>query len=685
MAPPDVDDAHKAGPFGILTRQIARIRTCWLLLGVILAATLYHWFQALARTSPWIFPDEVRYTEFARAAAETGLAEVSGERRRIAALHGYLLAPAWFVDDAGTAWSLAKLINVVAFCLTAVPVFLLARRFVSGRTAVLAGLASVLLPISFYSGTMMQEAMALPIAATAALVTVQLIERFTWPRVAILVLVCALGAGIRAQLTILPLAAAGAFFADAIASAVRRHPIPWRTTIAGIGFVGLGLLAFNEGYGLDLVEGGWITARAKPGATLDTIVNSLGVATVGVAVIPAIALLATLALLGSKDRSRAAVAAVVAGFGVLFVAYTGLKSASLQFIPVALVEERNLLYLEPLAVATVAVAATTFRWRAFIGPALLVTLLLIALPITTVGAVSVMSENPSLSWVWHIGEKANPGLETPLTVALIGLVVVGTVTLAKRRYVAPILAATATLGLISGSFAYRGDHKFGRDLARSWLQPDRQWVDAATGGRTTALLVSANIPDRNGLYSLAFWNRSIVPIVVTQGAASLGIAGIDVAPAADGTLAIDPAEYALHTSVVSPDGDPITQPKGASYLLTRLRRPPRIGTSIEGIEPDRWVGAVLTIRRLANGPAGDVAINVSTLNRLNGKPRVITATVGDTRTTWTIPPDTERTLTLPVPAGPFVAKFDVSPTERGGQYDPRLLSLQVNRVTFPQP
>lgn len=682
MAPQDADTPGESQRgLRAFTRAVDRVGTWWLLAGVLTLAALYHWLQSLRRVTPWIFGDEVRYTEFARAAAR-GVFTVAGERRRVGALQGFLLAPAWFADDAGTAWSLAKLINVVAFCLTAVPVYLLARRFVSSRAAVLAALASVVLPISFYASTMMQEPLALPVTLTAVLVTVQLMERFTWTRVALLVLVCLVGAGIRGQLTIVPLAAASALLLDALASAIRRRPIAVSTTLTGLAFVGFGVLAFREGYGLDLVQSGWRIATDRPGDTLDTVLHSIGAVIVGVAVIPAIALIATMGRLGVADRSQAAFGATAAGFNGIFILYTGLKSASLDFIPVSLVEERNLIYLEPLAIVAVAALASAVRWRGLIVPTLVTVALLVVLPITGVGSNLILSENPGLSWVWHIGRKPDAGLETPLTLALVALALVGALAL-RRRLLVPVLTATAVLAFLSGTIAYRGDHELSRAFAATWLQPDREWVDQATGGKTTVMVIPGNISDPNGVFSLLFWNESIESQVLIPGLPALSTGGTPVAPNADGTFAAGSAEYALHTEAFRPDGTTVPSPTGARYLLTRLSTPTRLGTAVIGVEPDRWVRDSLVIQRFDAGPAGALSLEVSTLNHLSGRPRVVTATVGSKTTTWTIPPDTTRTLRLPVPAGPFTATFALSPTDPAGPYDPRLLSLQINAVIFP--
>jgi hypothetical protein len=117
--------------------------------------------------------------------------------------------------------------------------------------------------------------------------------------------------------------------------------------------------------------------------------------------------------------------------------------------------------------------------------------------------------------------------------------------------------------------------------------------------------------------------------------------------------------------------------------LTRLSTPTRLGTALIGVEPDRWVRDSLVIQRFEDGPAGDLAVGVSTMNPLGGKPRVATVTVGMATRTFTIAPETTPTLRIPVPAGPFTATFALSPTDLAGPADPRRLSLQINSVIFP--
>ena len=671
--------AQKSGRFAASRSGIR------LVAGVFLAVLAYHLLQAGRRVGPWIFPDEVRYAEFARAVAEQGSASVAGERPVFGSLQSYLLAPAWLADDPGIAWALSKSINVLAFCLTAIPVFFLARRYVNLPLATLTAATAVLLPSAFYASTMMQEAIALPIALTAALLATRLIERFRWWDLAALGLVSAAGVGARGQLVIIPFAAAVAFLIHTGATLARRRTPDWRPCWVALGLIAVGAALFSQVHDFSLLGAGRRNAVKDPSRFFDVILNSTGAMIVGTAVIPVIALAVLFATIGGRDRARAALGATAMGFTVVFLAYTGLKSASQDFAFITLVEERNLIYLQPIAIVAVAAIVSTTS-RAAIGAATFVVgAILIALPITAVGSASVLSENPGLSWVWHLHEVWDVDLELPLTLIMLVVAGVGAILIARGGQMGKCLILTAAAGALMGAFAYKGDHKFGRDLAAAWLKPDRLWLDRATSRADTTVLVTKEIADLNGIYLLAFWNRSIRAYATLDGASGPGIAGSIATTDKDGTFPTDSSNYVLHPGVLTLRGLPIPVPASVNYRLTKTGgSPARIDTRIDGVAPDGWAGDQFSVRRLGNGSAGVLKVWFSAKTAFFQRPRLVRATVGARGQHLTVVPGTERTMTLTVPAGPFTAKFALSPTDSPGFHDPRQLSLQVGQVLFPR-
>ena len=73
--------------------------------------------------------------------------------------------------------------------LAAVPAYLLARRVVSGRLALLAAVLTVALPSMVYTGTVMTENVFYPLVLTLTLALVLVLERPTPWRYALLIVV----------------------------------------------------------------------------------------------------------------------------------------------------------------------------------------------------------------------------------------------------------------------------------------------------------------------------------------------------------------------------------------------------------------------------------------------------------------------------------------------------------------
>ena len=89
----------------------------------------------LATPSPWILPDELLYTELARAIADGGLPAVRGDATLgWGVVYPVLIAPAWALfSDPVAAYHASLVVNAVVMSLAAVPAYLLARLFVPGR------------------------------------------------------------------------------------------------------------------------------------------------------------------------------------------------------------------------------------------------------------------------------------------------------------------------------------------------------------------------------------------------------------------------------------------------------------------------------------------------------------------------------------------------------------------------
>jgi hypothetical protein len=168
---------HRAGaaaapPVVESTPWTAARAAVWLS-GVIAASIAVRIATAHATVAPFIFPDELIYTELARGFTEDGSFTVAGapfSAWSYGPLYPVLIAPVYaLATDAEMAYAAVKIMNAVLVSLAAVPAYLLARRFVGSRAAVLFAAVTVSVPSLIYSTKVMTESLAYPLFLWAVL------------------------------------------------------------------------------------------------------------------------------------------------------------------------------------------------------------------------------------------------------------------------------------------------------------------------------------------------------------------------------------------------------------------------------------------------------------------------------------------------------------------------------------
>ena len=148
--------------------------------GIVLASfVLYTWLASLVDV-PRVHPDEVRYLIAASSLVEGEGLTLRGEDYGFGPLYALVLAAILSLSSGvDAAYDLFKAANALLFALTAVPVYLLARRLVSPWWAVCAALLAVAIPSSISIATVMTESLAYLTAAWALYATVLALERPT--------------------------------------------------------------------------------------------------------------------------------------------------------------------------------------------------------------------------------------------------------------------------------------------------------------------------------------------------------------------------------------------------------------------------------------------------------------------------------------------------------------------------
>ena len=155
----------------------------WLAAIVVVSAAVRLWLGR-DMPAPFIFVDELIYSELARSLADGGAFAVRGvPTTGYSILYPALIAPAyWLFDGLTNAYAAAKATNAMAMSLAAVPAWLLARRVTGRWLALLAAAVAVAVPSMAYTATIVTENLFYPLALTFAWALVRVLERPSWAR-----------------------------------------------------------------------------------------------------------------------------------------------------------------------------------------------------------------------------------------------------------------------------------------------------------------------------------------------------------------------------------------------------------------------------------------------------------------------------------------------------------------------
>jgi 4-amino-4-deoxy-L-arabinose transferase-like glycosyltransferase len=206
----------------VRSRLVAAPAWAWLTALVVVSSAVRFAF-ARHMVGPWIMIDEIVYSELAKSFASTGHFAV-----REAPTTGYgfvypvLISPAYALfREIPMVYTAIKAIDSLLMSLAAVPAYLLARRVVSQRGALLVALLAVAVPSTFYAGTVMTENAFYPIFLVAVLALCLALERRTAGSVVFFLVALGVAYETRAQAIAL---LAAAVTAPLVVGALARRP-----------------------------------------------------------------------------------------------------------------------------------------------------------------------------------------------------------------------------------------------------------------------------------------------------------------------------------------------------------------------------------------------------------------------------------------------------------------------------
>ena len=562
-------------------------RALALLVGV---ATLVWVVLAVRVDAPTIFIDELLHAELARNLLDGEWLRVRGERLPISVVYPVATALAWLPSSAGTGYALAKAVGAVAICLTAVPVWFLARRLCGGWWALLAAGLTLLVPTLALSGALMLETVALPLFALAALAIARALEE-PRPRAQAL----ALGAIALASLSRFQ----GLLLLPILVTAValfwlleRRSVRPWLPAFGGLAAVALIWVVVRVAGDDRLVPTlgvyeGHASATYDAGDVLRFAAANAGALVLATGVAPALAF--ALLLIGPRrDAPLAAYLAVTAAGIAWLVALAAFAEA---WEPVG-IKERYAVYAEPLLLVALPVWLARGAPRRLVSggvAALAVVALVATMPLERIlAAASFLGNAYGLLLLDELG-----GASTALALATVAAAALaGAMLLLPRRVLRIGLPVAVGLLLAAGS-AVAADriHDRAAGIATS------QWIDDAVGADADVRYLNTTAYQRETATGtpydrwLPYWetevrNRSL------RG--TIGLGSREPAPIAQREGSVVWTTGRVETSPVPPyvltdrrfrvRGEELA--RHGRFVLTRVEPPLRLATVEENVGPD---------------------------------------------------------------------------------------------------
>jgi len=581
-------------------------------------------FEAWKRVTPWLFTDELELTQLSRSIAATGRAARRGQAHSPDSIYTYLIAPLWLIHEVGTAYAGIKYLDVFVMASVVFPTYFLARLLVGRKAALFAAAGAGAIPSVAYSSYIVEETVAYPYAALCLFLIVKalVVRRRGWTAAAVLATL--LGAAVRGELVMLPVALVFALMFVAWSSdRARARRRSW-----SLGdWIGALTLAFGA---IFLVSGiashhvwEWqVVTRAYKHRLIVEGNWAAGSLAIGIGMIPLVAGLASLVRAPGEEPDRALRMFRCAALGglVAFGLYTAIKAAYLSTVFATRVEERNLIYVAPLLFVGTAVVLERRRVNlaALVAAAAYVAYLAGYAVYHAVGSpyeMGVRLYSDALGFA--IAQQANLQLFwTPSTVRLVLVLVLagGLAALLAPRFLrdrtglAGAISAALAVAIVAWNLtgeiaAAAGTNQYASREVPALGRPF-SWVDDVTGGRPT-LYLGQGVSDQTSEWLLEFWNRSITGVSSLDGTIKgPGPAG---GPniTADGTVYWSGAptdlglqyDYAVEdypcvdfagTEVadhVYRTGDTVK-----SWRLIRLTQPNRLLAECTGISPDGWTG-----------------------------------------------------------------------------------------------
>jgi hypothetical protein len=703
---------------GVMERARARpaLAAGIALAAIVVASALLRIFLSRNVPGPWIFVDELIYSELGRSAF-TGF-EIRGVPvTGYGNVYPFIIAPAYEAfSDLVSAYSAVKVINAVVMSLTAIPAYFIARTLMQRSWSLVAAALTVLVPSMAYTGLVMTENAFYPAFALAMLLVIRALQRptifsqiFAFAGAVLCYEVRPQGALVLPAfvVSVLFLVVLDAAFAPAgsrlkeLLQGLKRFLPTW--IISGVGAAAFIAIQQTRGTGISGLLGAYaITAEYRDRYQAKSIISwfllHIGELDLWLGVIPFIALLVLIGVALSKTSDRSVRVFACAVVPVMLM-MTAIVAAFVVFANVTRIEERNLFYIGFFALIALCwwvskgLERKQPRWFVIavavgaIGP--------VALPFQQLLTTSAVSDTFGVFIPYAIHSRLQDPVITTFLVAAGTIVMVGVILIFVGRRAFVAVAIVAGFLVITGAAVDRRTDK--ASTAATAISAPQNWVDRAVGSTADVAVIFAGGSDPMRVWQAEFFNRSIGPVftIGTPLAGGLPDTIVDVGP--EGAV-IDRANrpvssgYVLTDSFTGVDGVTVARDAAYGMVLIETKGPLRVVWMTGGIYGDGWSGADVTYTRFAC-TGGVVSMESSVNASVHPTPVMVTPFVGDVA----LPPTTVSSDvgSVQVPArltpvdGVCQVRFHVDPvvipSEVIGTSDTRPLGVIVRGFSYQPP
>ena len=664
--------------------------------------------------APWIMGDELHYSELARSFADKGVMRLREEPSTLRTLYPVLVSPAWWANSVGTAYGLAKVLNVILMTLAAVPFFLWARRLLRPAFALTATLLVLLMPAVLYANMIMTESAFLPAFLLWVLVAALALERPTPLRQVLAIVLIALPVAVRAQGVVLVPILLTAVVLKVLLDARAGGRLTFRSFWAGLRAYVV-LLAVIGGamvlyVALKLVQGHGLSSglSAYSGATeahysLREVarwsVLHLAELVFAVGVIPASALIVLAGIAWAAPRSTGPGERVFLALTVATTFWMVLVVGAFASHYSFRIEERNMFYAEPLLLLALVLWLDKGLPRppgltaaAIVVPAAL----LLSLPFESLFNLSLLADTPGLIPLMRVSVHLKEGIEGARVLLALGVLVAGLFfALVPRRWGVVLAPLGIALFLVFSSVtvlkAWAGQ---ARATHASQGTNELSWIDDKIGADAdAAFLFTPDLQaDPHPLAQSEFWNRSVRRVFALDAPDPFGYPAVPTTLSRAGRLVTAPGtrqpKYVVTAPGVDVDGKLLAST--SRLALYRVSAPLRLADRASGLTGDGWTGADASYTRYNPG-AKVVLVDLSRpdLPATPGHVRLELVSRGSTVATrsWVARANAEKVFRFRAPPAPFSVQIHVTPTFTPAEFgiaDTRQLGVLAKIRALPQ-